>query len=464
MRILIAAAAVILSAAGASAAGFARPDAGDSADYSVRLDSRTTAEGQSRRMTGDARARVVCLASDADASRFVVLWNAAAGGGRESLKDSLAFLALDDKGRVLPDLNAAGLKISLDAWSWTGHGMIGRIPADLARHPGRRSVDAELHVYGELQKLPMIETVQRRGDGWVVELRPARDDLKLKIGRQTQPVLKDYLDRWTLDASGRPAKWEHLTAIRYDLPGKAPLDIRLEMSADRQRTGTLPAGELDTWRRDAAWLKPVWTPVVNPEPGELKDLNVSRLEGSLTDFLRDRPDSPLIAGARVLKENLGTLGDFTKMVDVEEREYRRLAGHAAPDFSLRTVDGKAVRLSDYRGKTVLLVFWGLGCRLCRTEAPHLTELHEKYKDKGFTVLAVEAFDNDSADVKAYMREQKLSHPVVVGGAQTGSGKYFIAGLPRAFWIDRNGVVVDRWAGGFTKDAMEAKIQEMLRRR
>jgi thiol-disulfide isomerase/thioredoxin len=123
--------------------------------------------------------------------------------------------------------------------------------------------------------------------------------------------------------------------------------------------------------------------------------------------------------------------------------------------------GRTVKLSDYRGRPVMLVFWGLGCRLCKTEAPHLSELYEKYKDRGLVILAVESFDTDPADVAGYLRENKLRHPVLTGGAQVSSRTYNIGGLPRAFWIDKRGNVVGRQVGFDSKEALERKAEELL---
>ena len=151
---------------------------------------------------------------------------------------------------------------------------------------------------------------------------------------------------------------------------------------------------------------------------------------ALDDFLKTRTTSPLLAGARLLRDNFEQLEQQVQGLKSEESDSRKLIGKPAPDFTLNDPAGKPVKLSDSRGKVTLLVFWGMGCRLCRTEAPLLTELFDKYKNRGFSVVAVECFDNDAADIRTYIAEQKLHHPVAIKGSEVAASKYFLGGLPR----------------------------------
>ncbi len=90
------------------------------------------------------------------------------------------------------------------------------------------------------------------------------------------------------------------------------------------------------------------------------------------------------------------------------------AGAAASDFTLRDVDGKDVRLSDYAGKVVLIDFWATWCTPCQAELPHLQELYDQYKDKGFVVLAVSMDGPETlANVAPFARQNNLTFPMLL---------------------------------------------------
>lgn len=87
-------------------------------------------------------------------------------------------------------------------------------------------------------------------------------------------------------------------------------------------------------------------------------------------------------------------------------------GEPAPNFTLTTLDGKTVQLSDYRGKAVLLNFWGTWCEPCRTEMPALQNAYDQYKDQGFEVLAVNIAETDVA-VSSFVEQYQLNFPVLL---------------------------------------------------
>lgn len=113
----------------------------------------------------------------------------------------------------------------------------------------------------------------------------------------------------------------------------------------------------------------------------------------------------------------------------------------APDFELKALDGQNVRLSDYRGKPVLLTFWGFGCPPCRAEAPHISQLAEKYKDAGLVVLAVNAWDEDKDVITQFVNDYKLRQRVLLNGKETFKGPYGQKSIPVTLWLDRSGRIV-----------------------
>ena len=146
-------------------------------------------------------------------------------------------------------------------------------------------------------------------------------------------------------------------------------------------------------------------------------------------------------------------------------------GDMAPDFLQYDTNGKPVRLSDFKGKWVLLDFWGPFCVPCRKQNPHLGQMYEKYKDKNFTILSV------SVNYGAVTRQQWLdaiAHDKMVWPNVTDPEnldtkkltknnmarvKFGVAGLPRNFLIDPSGKIV---AMDLQGDPLEEKLREVVR--
>ncbi len=114
-------------------------------------------------------------------------------------------------------------------------------------------------------------------------------------------------------------------------------------------------------------------------------------------------------------------------------------GKTAPDFTLKTLSGKVVSLSDYRGKVVLVNFWASWCPPCREEMPLFKRVYEKYKKKGFEILAVST-DSSVDPVKKFVKEHGISFTVLMDDGKVSS-TYGIQGLPTSFLIDRDGRIL-----------------------
>jgi peroxiredoxin len=120
------------------------------------------------------------------------------------------------------------------------------------------------------------------------------------------------------------------------------------------------------------------------------------------------------------------------------------SGPSAPDFSLASLDGPTVRLSDYLGKKVVLIdFWSTTCHPCLQEMPELVALYHKYKDRGFVILGVATDDPDTrAQVSAEVRSKKMDFPVLLDDETVVLDRYNPKGeLPFAVLIDRRGSIV-----------------------
>ena len=124
-------------------------------------------------------------------------------------------------------------------------------------------------------------------------------------------------------------------------------------------------------------------------------------------------------------------------------------GAPAPDFTLSDLSGRAVSLSDYRGKPVLLSFWATWCGHCHAHLAHLRQLYEETRPQGLVVLGVSA-DRELHAAIDYLRERDYRWTNVWDKERTVWRRYGIWGIPTAFLIDSKGIVIERMAGGLDK--------------
>ncbi|MAA64188.1 MAG: redoxin [Alteromonadaceae bacterium] len=109
----------------------------------------------------------------------------------------------------------------------------------------------------------------------------------------------------------------------------------------------------------------------------------------------------------------------------------------APDFTLKSNQGENLRLEDYRGQVVMLNFWASWCGPCRQEMPLIDDIYSKYKDLGFTVLAVNV-DEDSTDANRFLEAVPVSYPVLYDNDSKVSERYNVEAMPTTVMIDRDG--------------------------
>ena len=136
----------------------------------------------------------------------------------------------------------------------------------------------------------------------------------------------------------------------------------------------------------------------------------------------------------------------------------------APDFELKDASGKAVRLSDFRGKVVLLDFWATWCGPCKIEIPWFKEFERQHKDKGFAVIGV-SMDEEGWDVvKPYVAHSEINYRVVIGNDALAEKYGGIDALPTTFLIDREGKIAAVHVGLSGKDDFEDGILQLLQAR
>ena len=127
----------------------------------------------------------------------------------------------------------------------------------------------------------------------------------------------------------------------------------------------------------------------------------------------------------------------------------------APDVVGTGPDGTPIRLSDFRGKVVFLNFWATWCVPCRREMPAMERLYREFKKRGFVVLAVNLQEGPSA-VKTFVRELKLTFPVVLDPKGAAAIAYAVRSLPATYLIDRDQVIVGRAIGAREWDSRDGQ--------
>jgi peroxiredoxin len=135
--------------------------------------------------------------------------------------------------------------------------------------------------------------------------------------------------------------------------------------------------------------------------------------------------------------------------------------HAAPDFALKDADGKIVRLSDYRGKVVLLDFWATWCGPCKFEIPWFMEFERKLKNQGLVVLGVSMDDDGWDAVKPFVNQLGINYRIVLGNDSTADNYGGVEALPTTFLIDRDGKIAAVHVGLASKSEIEHGIEELL---
>jgi len=138
-------------------------------------------------------------------------------------------------------------------------------------------------------------------------------------------------------------------------------------------------------------------------------------------------------------------------------------GFTAPDFVLYNLENKKLRLSDFRGKVVLLNFWACWCGPCRVEMPSMEEVYRELKDRGFEIVAVNLDRGGPEKVKRFVSDYKLTFPILLDSYGENAVRYRVAALPTSFILDPNGVIREIVIGGknWTDPSHLAKIKALM---
>jgi peroxiredoxin len=133
------------------------------------------------------------------------------------------------------------------------------------------------------------------------------------------------------------------------------------------------------------------------------------------------------------------------------------AGGLAPDFLLERLDGGEVRLSDLRGKGVIVNLWATWCGPCRKEMPQFVAAYDAYQEEGLEIIAVNLQESESI-IRPFVEDFGIDFPVALDRRGAVSEEYRIIGLPTTYFIDREGVVRDVFQGPFLERIQETQVQ------
>ncbi len=135
---------------------------------------------------------------------------------------------------------------------------------------------------------------------------------------------------------------------------------------------------------------------------------------------------------------------------------------AAPDFTLKDINGNDVSLKDYRGKLVFVNFWATWCGPCRAEIPAFVDLIDTYGKDGFAILGI-SLDSprDIKKIPAFMEQMKMNYPVLLANEEVRADYGGISSIPTTFVINREGKVLGRIVGARPHEMFENIIKKYL---
>jgi thiol-disulfide isomerase/thioredoxin len=136
-------------------------------------------------------------------------------------------------------------------------------------------------------------------------------------------------------------------------------------------------------------------------------------------------------------------------------------GKAAPGWQLSDVNGKPLKLADFKGKVVVLDFWATWCPPCRAEIPGLVALQKKYAAQGLSVIGVSLDEQGPSVVKPFIERFAINYPVVMGNEKVLADYGGITAIPTTFVIDREGNVVAAHQGYTDQATFESEISPLL---
>lgn len=173
----------------------------------------------------------------------------------------------------------------------------------------------------------------------------------------------------------------------------------------------------------------------------------------------------VIAGASVLYDKFSK--DYiieppvqtTAQSSEQEEQSDSEQDYSAPDFTVLDYDGNEVRLSDFKGKPVVINFWATWCYYCKEEMPDFNEAFKKYPDVEFLMInATDGYQETVESAKKYIEDEKYDFNVYFDTKLEAVNAYYVSGYPATFFIDKNGNLVTYASGMLDYKGLEKGIE------
>ena len=133
----------------------------------------------------------------------------------------------------------------------------------------------------------------------------------------------------------------------------------------------------------------------------------------------------------------------------------------APAFSVRTVEGRAVRMADLRNHPVIVDFWATWCGPCRASMPHLNDMQSRYGTQGLVVVGMSVDENGPAPVKRFARGIGMKFTIAMANDEVLDAYGPIRSIPTTFFINRKGNIVRRVVGYIDGETMDGYVKEIM---
>lgn len=147
----------------------------------------------------------------------------------------------------------------------------------------------------------------------------------------------------------------------------------------------------------------------------------------------------------------------------QSKELQQQVDQKAPEFELKTLEGNIVKLSDYKGKVVLLDFWATWCGPCRKGIPDLIELQDQF-EKDLVIIGISLDQaNTINQLQPFINNYKIDYPVVLGDNKVVKDYGNITAIPTSFIINQNGEIVNKFIGLMPKSKLVEEINSLLKK-
>ena len=245
----------------------------------------------------------------------------------------------------------------------------------------------------------------------------------------------------------------HTTALEAEVPqgnfGVAKLKLNVRSEA-KERT-TVAAADMESLQKDVlAGIKVMEV----LQQGALRE---GKLPEDLGQYLKDHPNGRFSRIFSELKES------FEMQAAMEKNAANVAEGKPAPDFTAKTIDGQTVKLSELKGKVVLLDFWATWCAPCLAELPAMIELNRKHADKDFVMIGISA-DHDEETLVEFVKSKELKWKQIYDGeAKEGTPRfvYGVNSFPTLILIDRDGMISST---GLRGEELETAVDKLVEKK